>query len=196
MSVFIWDLDGTLIDSYPIFMIALSETFAAAKLPFDPEKVYAFIKNHSVNAFLEAQLFSFEQLKKDFTEKSTARNHEISLMVGAKDVLDWTRAQGIQNFIYTHKGKNTYKLLEQLGISAYFKEVITSENNFQRKPHPEAINYLLEKYKLDKSQVYYIGDRPLDAQLASNSGIQSINFIEAENSIPIDRLKEIMELNL
>ncbi len=175
MTTFIWDLDGTLIDSYEVFLEALSESFANFNLPFDRETVYNFIKGQSVNALLKEQTVPFQEIKEDFTTNSTAKNDEIKLMVGAKAVLDWTQKEKIQNFIYTHKGKNAYDLLNQLEISPYFLEIVTSENGFKRKPHPEAINYLLEKYKLKPEETYYIGDRILDIEAAHNSGIQSIN---------------------
>ncbi len=115
-------------------------------------------------------------------------------MVGAKEVLDWTQKEKIQNFIYTHKGKNAYDLLNQLEISPYFLEIVTSENGFKRKPHPEAINYLLEKYKLKPEETYYIGDRILDTEAAHNSGIQSINFLSAKNSQQINKLTDIIQI--
>ena len=190
MTTFIWDLDGTLIDSYEVFLEALSESFANFNLPFDRETVYNFIKGQSVNALLKEQPVPFQEIKEDFTTNSTAKNDEIKLMVGAKAVLDWTQKENIQNFIYTHKGKNAYDLLNQLEISPYFLEIVTSENGFKRKPHPEAINYLLEKYKLKPEETYYIGDRILDIEAAHNSGIQSINFLSAINSQQINKLTD------
>ncbi|MCT4433938.1 HAD family hydrolase [Lactococcus cremoris] len=188
MTTFIWDLDGTLIDSYEVFLEALSESFANFNRPFDRETVYNFIKGQSVNALLKEQPVPFQEIKEDFTANSTAKNDKIKLMVGAKEVLDWTQKEKIQNFIYTHKGKNAYDLLNQLEISPYFLEIVTSENGFKRKPHPEAINYLLKKYKLKPEETYYIGDRILDIEAAHNSGIQSINFLSAINSQQINKL--------
>ena len=188
MTTFIWDLDGTLIDSYEVFLEALSESFANFNLPFDRETVYNFIKGQSVNALLKEQPVPFQEIKEDFTTNSTAKNDKVKLMVGAKAVLDWTQKENIQNFIYTHKGKNAYDLLNQLEISPYFLEIVTSENGFKRKPHPEAINYLLKKYKLKPEETYYIGDRILDIEAAHNSGIQSINFLSAINSQQINIL--------
>ena len=63
MTTFIWDLDGTLIDSYDVFLEALSESFANFKLPFDRQTVYNFIKEESVNSLLEKQAVSFEKIK-------------------------------------------------------------------------------------------------------------------------------------
>lgn len=194
MTTFIWDLDGTLIDSYEVFLEALSESFANFNLPFDRETVYNFIKGQSVNALLKEQPVPFQEIKEDFTTNSTAKNDKIKLMVGAKAVLDWTQKENIQNFIYTHKGKNAYDLLNQLEISPYFLEIVTSENGFKRKPHPEAINYLLEKYKLKPEETYYIGDRILDIEAAHNSGIYSINFLSAKNSQQINKLTDIIQI--
>jgi HAD superfamily hydrolase (TIGR01549 family) len=194
MTTFIWDLDGTLIDSYEVFLEALSESFANFNLPFDRETVYNFIKGQSVNALLKEQAVSFQEIKEDFTVNSTAKNEKIKLMAGAKAVLDWTQKENIQNFIYTHKGKNAYDLLNQLEISPYFLEIVTSENGFKRKPHPEAINYLLEKYKLKPEETYYIGDRILDIEAAHNSGIHSINFLSAKNSQQINKLTDIIQI--
>ena len=190
MTTFIWDLDGTLIDSYEVFLEALSESFANFNRPFDRETVYNFIKGQSVNALLKEQPVPFQEIKEDFTTNSTAKNDKVKLMVGAKAVLDWTQKKNIQNFIYTHKGKNAYDLLNQLEISPYFLEIVTSENGFKRKPHPEAINYLLKKYKLKPEETYYIGDRILDIEAAHNSGIQSINFLSAINSQQINKLTD------
>lgn len=194
MTTFIWDLDGTLIDSYEVFLEALSESFANFNLPFNRETVYNFIKGQSVNALLKEQPVPFQEIKEDFTTNSTAKNDKIKLMVGAKAVLDWTQKENIQNFIYTHKGKNAYDLLNQLEISPYFLEIVTSENGFKRKPHPEAINYLLEKYKLKPEETYYIGDRILDIEAAHNSGIHSINFLLAKNSQQINKLTDIIQI--
>ena len=194
MTTFIWDLDGTLIDSYDVFLEALSESFANFKLPFDRQTVYNFIKEESVNSLLEKQAVSFEKIKEDFTNNSTSKNDKIKLMVGAKEVLDWTQKENIQNFIYTHKGKNSFDLLKQLGISSYFLEVVTSENNFKRKPNPEAINYLVKKYNLKTDETYYIGDRKLDIEAAHNSGLGSINFLSSANSQEIKKLTDIIKI--
>ncbi|ARE29049.1 phosphatase [Lactococcus cremoris] len=194
MTTFIWDLDGTLIDSYDVFLEALSESFANFKLPFDRQTVYNFIKEESVNSLLEKQAVSFEKIKEDFTNNSTSKNYKIKLMVGAKEVLDWTQKENIQNFIYTHKGKNSFDLLKQLGISSYFLEVVTSENNFKRKPNPEAINYLVKKYNLKTDETYNIGDRKLDIEAAHNSGLGSINFLSSANSQEIKKLTDIIKI--
>jgi len=63
----------------------------------------------------------------------------------------------------------------------YFEEVLTIEDGFKRKPDPEAINYLIKKYIINKNNTYYIGDRHLDIDSANNAGVKSI-FFKPEDS--------------
>ena len=45
---FIWDLDGTLLDSYDAILAGLEETYATYQLPFDRTSIKDFILKHSV----------------------------------------------------------------------------------------------------------------------------------------------------
>ena len=42
---------------------------------------------------------------------------------------------------------------------------------------------LLEKYHLDKSDTYYVGDRRIDVEAAENAGIKSINLGQPNSKI-------------
>ena len=124
------------------------------------------------------------------------KNAQVHLMEGAAEILAWAKEQGIAQFVYTHKGLNAHQILQDLGIHDYFTEIITTANGFKRKPHPEGVDYLVEKYGLDKQKTYYIGDRTLDVDVAVNSGIQSINFCDYRPEInqKIEKLLDIKHL--
>ena len=66
-------------------------------------------------------------------------------------------------------------------IQPRIEEILTMEDGFKRKPDPEAINYLVDKYNLNKNFTYYVGDRHLDIDSANNAGIRSI-FFKPEDS--------------
>ena len=50
---FIWDLDGTLLDSYEAILSGIEETFAQFSIPYNKEKVREFILRYSVQDLLE-----------------------------------------------------------------------------------------------------------------------------------------------
>ena len=182
-TAFIWDLDGTLLDSYEAILSGIEETFGQFSIPYDKEKVREFILKYSVQDLLvqvaEERKLDVEVLNQVRAQSLAEKNAQVVLMPGARDVLAWAEESGIQQFVYTHKGDDALTILRDLGLESYFTEILTSQSGFARKPNPEAATYLLDKYQLDPEKTYYIGDRTLDVEFAQNSGIQSINFLES-----------------
>lgn len=180
-TAFIWDLDGTLLDSYEAILSGIEETYAQFSIPFDKEKVRAFILKYSVQDLLvqvaEERGLDVDRLNQVRAQSLAEKNAQVILMPGAREVLAWANQQGIQQFVYTHKGDNALTILRDLGLEVYFTEILTSQSGFARKPSPEAATYLISKYHLKPDRTFYIGDRTLDIDFAQNSGIQSINFL-------------------
>ena len=180
IPTFIWDLDGTLLDSYEAILAGIQETYEQFGLPFDREEVRKYILRYSVKDLLvrDADKYGLnsDELSRVRATSLKEKNTQIPLMTGARDILDWTVEQGIQNFVYTHKSDNAFQVLEDLGVRHHFTEILTSDSGFARKPSPEALLYLIDKYQLDKANTYYVGDRLLDVETAIRAGISSINL--------------------
>ena len=51
-TTFIWDLDGTLLDSYGVIVSSLRQTLAELSLGEGPEEILRQVKDGSVSAFL------------------------------------------------------------------------------------------------------------------------------------------------
>ena len=182
-TAFIWDLDGTLLDSYEAILSGIEETFGQFAIPYDKGMVREFILKYSVQDLLvrvaEKRKLDVEVLNQVRAQSLFEKNAQVVLMPGAREVLAWVKETGIQQFVYTHKGDNAFTILRDLGLESYFTEIITSQSGFARKPNPEAATYLLDKYQLNPEKTYYIGDRTLDVEFAQNSKIQSINFLDS-----------------
>lgn len=181
---FIWDLDGTLLDSYDAILAGLEETYASYQLQFDRSSIKDYILKHSVQDLLVAVAAEYQldvmDLNHRRAESLAEKNAQVLLMEGARDVLSWAKDTGIEQFVYTHKGENALVILRDLGLESFFKEILTSQSGFARKPNPEAAIYLMKKYRLHPEKIYYIGDRSLDIDFARNSQIQSINFLTSD----------------
>ena len=182
-TAFIWDLDGTLLDSYEAILSGIEETYAQFSIPYDKEKVREFILKFSVQDLLEKvaeeRKLDVEVLNQVRAQSLAEKNAQVVLMPGSRDVLAWAEESGIQQFVYTHKGDNALTILRDLDLESYFTEILTSQSGFARKPSSEAATYLIDKHQLNPDNTYYIGDRTLDVEFAQNSGIQSLNFLES-----------------
>ena len=196
-TAFIWDLDGTLLDSYEAILSGIEETFGQFSIPYDKESVREFILKYSVQDLLEkvAEERNLDAggLNQVRAQSLAEKNAQVVLIPGACEVLTWADEAGILQFVYTHKGNNAFTILRNLGLECYFTEILTNQSGFARKPSPEVATHLLDKYELDPRTTYYIGDRTLDVEFAQNSGIQSINFLESsyEGNQKIQALADI-----
>lgn len=179
-AVFIWDLDGTLLDSYGVIVSSLRQTLAEFRIPTEAEAVLREVKDGSVSAFLrriaaDAGL-PYQHLKERYSAVSGGRVLEIPAMPHGEDILSALTVLGAVHFVYTHRGATTAPVLAHLHFTHYFQEVVTSLNGFPRKPAPDALLYLMEKYRLERDRVFYVGDRTLDMECAKNAGVRGIFY--------------------
>ena len=181
--VFIWDLDGTLIDSYDIIVDSLCRIYKEKiGIELNKEDVYKEAIRYSVGHFIQGMEkqtgIKFDELKDRYSQISGEEKLKIKPMKHALEILEYLKEQGIHSYVFTHRGKSTEPVLRNIKIYDYFDEIITSvDPAFNRKPLPDSINYLVDKYHLDKNNTYYVGDRSMDIECANNAHIKSIMFL-------------------
>ena len=179
---FLWDMDGTLVDSYPAIVPAVQEVCDGLGLNFPPELIYEQIIQTSVGSFLEALADRLHidpaPLKQQFNARNDSRADAVRAMPHAKEILEILTGSGHPCFVVTHRGASCHVILEKTGLEPYFTEIVTALNGFPRKPAPDSILYLIRKYSLNPSQCFYVGDRSLDIAAANNAGVQSILFLD------------------
>ena len=185
-KAFIWDLDGTLLDSYGVIVDSLYQIYKEKGFEIDKQEILYDVINESVSYFImkmEKRFgVPFDDLKDRYLIISHNAKNNIKAMKHSKEILEFIKNKGIPNYVFTHRGVTTEAVLKNIGLYEYFDEIVTSLSGFARKPDPEGINYFVNKYHLDKEQTYYVGDRPMDIKCANNAHIKSIMFLP-DNSV-------------
>jgi len=172
----IWDLDGTLMDSYPLIAGAVEDILAHHGHPMDHSDVLAAIKSTSVGQFLAGLSGELGESPEALYAEYRGREAQFSLpplLPGAKECLEALGEMGCTHFVFTHKGTSALEVLEGLGIASHFREVVSVAQGFPRKPDPAALRYLMDKYHLDPAHTWYVGDRDVDAQCGKNAGVRT-----------------------
>lgn len=178
----IWDLDGTLLDSYEVIVESLQLTMQECGIRIPYNEIWQHTIRYSVSSFLKQMSaeheLPVESLKQRYSQISGDKYQDIVCMNHALEVLQQLQDRGVEHYVFTHRGKTTIPVLDHLGLTGFFREILTSQSGFDRKPAPDAIDHLVEKYSLQKSSTYYVGDRSLDMQCAKNAGISGILFLD------------------
>ena len=97
-------------------------------------------------------------------------------MAGAEQLLQTLKAQHYRLAVISNGGHATrLKILEGLGFSSYFDEILSSELVGVSKPNAEIFLYACSKLKVDPQHSVYIGDHPVnDYQGATQAGLNAL----------------------
>ena len=176
---FVWDFDGTLADTYPHTATAFVNTMAEYGIKADYDKDIAIMRQSlssikSVYDITDEQYNHFVDNAHDlwFDPKPT-------LYEGVEKVLERIVLAGGKNFMYTNRNDTSIKYLEHFGILKFFTECIYCTcSSYASKPSGEPIEYLINKYSLDKDCTAMVGDRELDILCGKKAGCKGILFDE------------------
>ena len=171
----IFDLDGTLIESYEAIYLGLKECFKSFRkviFPFSDLKKY-------LKADLEAtlsQFFTPEEIlksipvmRKKYEEVYLDKTHFLD---GAQEVLKILYTTGINLGIASNKfGRFSRGALKHLGVSDYFKSVIGAGDVLRNKPFPDMIHTALKEMNLIPEEAVFVGDTLTDIDTGKQAGI-------------------------
>lgn len=192
MIALIWDLDGTLLDSYGIILDSTLRALGEAGVTVERRELHRRLIASSLRSVLreigKERGLDPDALGRRVDELDRARSAQVPLMDGAAEALGELSEMGLPGFVYTHNNDSSRDVLRRLGVLHFFTHVLTAEAGLPRKPAPDGINWLVDRFALDRSQTFYVGDRPIDVECAVNSGVRSILYLPPSSpAVPTGR---------
>ncbi|MCW1910460.1 HAD family hydrolase [Lactiplantibacillus paraplantarum] len=188
MREFLWDLDGTLLDTYPAMVKAFQQAVAELGGTITAEATYRLMRQQSVGyaekTIAAQNSWDWQALRAGYQRWEPQLQQAPAAFAGAKAVLAKVVAVGGHNYLMTHRDESAQTYLVQAGLDHYFTDAVTADQPFPRKPDPAALNYLLDKHHVDRQQAVMVGDRNLDIEAGHNAGIAGYLF-------DIDQLIEV-----
>ncbi|MFP7696826.1 HAD-IA family hydrolase [Trueperella sp. LYQ143] len=196
----IWDLGGTLVDTYPEVDMALAHaTFSSH--PTDTQlhevrQLRAISIRHAIITLTQRYHLHPDILNRAYHEVLERWEHTPApLMPGARQVLDAVHRGNGLNLIVTHRDSSSAQLLlDGLRIDASIDDMICAPSGWPRKPDPTMLCELLARHHIDPSQTIGVGDRLIDGQAARAAGCRGILFDPDSSSDSPDAIRELSAL--
>lgn len=186
-KTYIWDLDGTLLDSYDVISNAVLKTVNEIGYNDNLDNILKYIKRNSVKKYFEMvsskMNIDINSLFKIYQKHGHQNDDKINLIKNAKETLIKLKNEGATHFVYTHRGDSSETILRRLGIYEFFKEIVTSKYGFMPKPSGEGVKYIINKYNLDTNETYYVGDRTLDVFCAKDANVKAILYLPHDSYV-------------
>jgi phosphoglycolate phosphatase len=178
----VFDLDGTILDTLEDLTSAVKFALENNGLPTrSRDEVRSFVGNGIVNLMKRAageNAKDGDKVLADFKAYYKAHCAEQTKPYkGILTLLDNLKANGVKLAVLSNKAHfATIALAER-----YFPEVfdtVAGENEaagIRKKPAPDALYAIIERYGANKKETVYIGDSEVDIQTAKNAGVDCIS---------------------
>jgi HAD superfamily hydrolase (TIGR01509 family) len=187
----IWDVDGTLLDTYP----AISASFRQALADFGTSAPLPEIESLArVEVFLCASVLAsrFDLDANDFI--AAFGKHYVAVppadqppFPGVRAVCERIVRSGGVNAIVTHRNAGTLAaLLAAHDLGALFVESIARDDGYPRKPDPAAHLAVLQHQRLDPEETLSVGDREIDILAGRAAGTRTCLFRGDPSQLPAD----------
>lgn len=181
MKHYIFDFDGTLVDSKRCSVLATRQAFRELGLTEPSEEQIEHYMGIPIEvsfkemADIEFTDAPFEKLLVTFRKAyKELENETLTVFTGIPEVLQKLVQQEKQLFVVSSKKSEVLlRNLQTLQIDTYFKDIIGSDKVTHYKPHPAGILKLIELYNLNPEEMIMIGDAIFDLQMAKAAGVQS-----------------------
>jgi phosphoglycolate phosphatase-like HAD superfamily hydrolase len=185
----LWDLDGTLFDTYPAITYAISKTLNEMGLSVALNVIDGLAHqslDHCVKTLSQRFKLDPSLLQERFAESYRMVNPvNQPPFLGVREVCELLQTRGGWNGIITHRRvQSTKRLLDAHNMTSYFDDIYSVEQGYPRKPDPAMALAALEKYAMQPDETLLIGDRDLDIQARRAAGVPTCLFGKIERAIP------------
>ncbi len=180
-DILLWDMDGTLFNTYPPIRQAVSAAFAVHGIQVDPVRVAQLLADtfdSCIITLAEENGLDPKAVRTTYSEYAVLIRPETQPpFPGVVELCLRVIREGGCNLIYTHRERASLdRFLTLYDMTRLFRDTLTIDEDMPRKPDPTGFLTLLERNRLDPARVMAVGDRDLDIQAGINAGIMTCFF--------------------
>lgn len=191
-KIFIFDLDGTLVDAYRA--IEKSLNFARKHLGYSlvrydevKQKVgkgdVLFIKTFFRSKDVETALAMYRKHhEKSILRYSKPKSYARWLLATLK------KKKKLLAIASNRPARFTHAILNRLDMRKYFDYVVCADEINKLKPAPDILRIVLKKFAMKKDQALYIGDMDIDMETAQRAKMDAL-FVKG-GSTHLDGVKK------
>jgi len=183
----VFDLDGTLLDSFSIHFDSYRTTCAHFGITVTKQAflaAYSADWNHTYSAL---GILPDDWAAASSLWRSEAAKHHAPLFPGVKETLLELRQTHKLALVTSGSKARVKRDLESTGIAHVFHEVITGDDVQKHKPSPEGLLRVLDNLELLPQQAVYIGDWPTDHEMALTAGVPFVGIRSDFNAVHPDQ---------
>lgn len=191
-DLIVFDWDGTLMDSTAAIVESIQAACADLGLPLPSREQASHVIGLSLLGAVQTVApglddEGYQRLVERYRFHFLARDHELVLFEGSRELLAWLRGEGYQLAVATGKARRGLdRVLEQSGLVPVFHATRCADESFS-KPHPGMLLELMDELMVEPERTLMIGDTTHDLLMAKNAGTHALAMTYGAH--PADQLE-------
>ncbi|HLX21745.1 MAG TPA: HAD-IA family hydrolase [Usitatibacter sp.] len=175
----IFDWDGTLMDSTHVIAASLQDACRDVGIAVPDERNAKYVIGLNLaDTFAHVAPGLDEEgcrrLGERYRHHFLAREHEMPLYGGVREMLDDLRGRGHRLAVATGKARRGLdRVLDSTGLRDRFEATRCADEGFA-KPHPDMLLMLLDLTGVEARDAVMVGDTTHDLELAANAGVDAV----------------------
>ncbi len=208
LKLIVFDLDGTLVDSKFDITNAINYAIRPMGLPeLTPEDAIRFV-GEGITRLIEKILGNDHAEKKPYVMEKFLRyysEHLIDNTMPYKGVMKTLQSMNAyKKAVISNKREDlSRRLLEGLGLAAYFDLILGADSVAERKPSPVPVLKAMEILHATPRETIMVGDSNIDIEAGKKAGVKTIavaygykpiEYLKGADYIIRDSLNEIVSI--
>lgn len=206
IDTFLFDLDGTVIDTNELITHSFEYTFNYYGLSFSKEEILTFNGPPLIETFSKINSEKAEEMVETYREHNMKHHDDyVTVFPNVEETLQQLKDQGKKLAIVTAKMRSgAIQGLEVTGLKSYFDEIVAVDDVKHSKPHPEPVIKAMNALNGTPDSTIMIGDNYHDIEAGKNAGVKTVgvswsikgkSFLESLNpTYMIDDMKELLTI--
>lgn len=182
--MYIFDIDGTLLNTIDSISYNINQTlknFSLSQVP--KEKIEEFVGN-GPRVLIEKTLdyigFEKSEKREKILNAYNKRYDENPVFLtkpyeGIVEELEKIKKRGEILVAFSNKPDSTCKkVIGEIFGEGYFDFILGYREDIKRKPSPEGMYIIKERFGVDYSDIFYFGDSEVDMECGKNAGVFTV----------------------
>ncbi|MDD6571364.1 MAG: HAD family hydrolase [Thermoflexaceae bacterium] len=212
-KAFIFDLDGTIVDSVGAIAACANDCLAEKGLKPQPVEAYKYFAGdgqyelikRALRAAGDEELRCYDEVMARYIELFKDRCHVGCMPYdGVKETLQVLKDKGMFLAVLSNKAHaNSIKVVEAVYGKGFFDYIQGQMDSINRKPSPDGAFLVMEKLKVSREECVYVGDTSVDMKTGKAAGIFTVGvtwgfrtrdeLVENHADAVIDRPEELLK---
>jgi len=180
----LFDLDGTLLDSFSLHYSAYELTFARFGIAMQKD---LFLSTYSPNWYRTYEAFGLAETHWESANNlwlEAAEKHKAELFPGVIEMLDDLSKRYILGIVTSGSKSRVLRDIDRLDVHKYFSTLVTGDDIAKPKPDPQGLNQALDQLSIAPADAIYVGDAHADFEMASAADVRFVGVMsEFENLV-------------